>query len=131
MGDLLGSLTKPHTVDLRWLNGDNIGWKGTRGAQWRALDLVLRGDATGGIRACTQSEVCRRGRRAPRRVDCDDLSGRVRGTGSYLVSNPTSSGWWRKGLKGKRLPSIKTEAFSECLAKGFVGTPELSVLQWE
>ena len=62
---------------------------------------------------------------------CDDLSGRVRGTGSYLVSNPTSPGWWRKGLKGKRLPSIKTEAFSERLAKGFVGTPKLSVLQWE
>ena len=43
MGDLLGSLTKPHTVVVRWLNGDNIGWKVTRGAQWRALDLVLRG----------------------------------------------------------------------------------------
>ena len=43
MGDLLGSLTKPHTVVARWLNGDNIGWKGTRGAQWRALDLVLWG----------------------------------------------------------------------------------------
>ena len=42
MGDLLRSLTKPHTVVVRWLNGDNIGWKGTRGAQWRALDLVLR-----------------------------------------------------------------------------------------
>ena len=86
MGDLLGSLTKPHTVVVRWLNGDNIGWKGTRGAQWRALDL------TGGIRACTQPEVCRRGRRAPRGVDCDHLSGRVRGTGSYLVSNLTSPG---------------------------------------
>ena len=49
---------------------------------------------------------------------CDDLSGRVRGTDSYLVSNPTSLGWWRKSLNGKRLPSIKTEAFSECLAKG-------------
>ena len=43
MGDLLGSLTKPHTVVVRWLNGDNIGWKVTRGAQWRALDLVLWG----------------------------------------------------------------------------------------
>ena len=43
MGDLLGSLTKPHTVGVRWLNGDNIGWKGTRGAQWKALDLVLWG----------------------------------------------------------------------------------------
>ena len=43
MGDLLGSLTKPHTVIVRWLNGDNIGWKGIRGAQWRALDLVLWG----------------------------------------------------------------------------------------
>ena len=62
---------------------------------------------------------------------CDDLSGRVRGTGSYLVSNLTSPGWLRKGLKGKRLPSIKTEAFSERLAKGFVGTPKLSMLQWE
>ena len=64
-------------------------------------------------------------------LPCDDLSGRVRGTGSYLVSNPTLPGWWRKDLKGKRLPSIKTEAFSERLAKGFVGTPKLSVLQWE
>ena len=43
MGDLLGSLTKPHTVVVRWLNGDNIDWKGTRGTQWRALDLVLWG----------------------------------------------------------------------------------------
>ena len=43
MGDLLGSLTKPHTVVVRWLNEDNIGWKGTRGAQWRALDLALWG----------------------------------------------------------------------------------------
>ena len=62
-------------------------------------------------------------------VDCDDLSGQVRGTDSYLVSNLTSPGWWRKGLKGKRLPSIKTEAFSERLAKGFIRTPKLSVLQ--
>ena len=62
---------------------------------------------------------------------CDDLSGRVRDIGSYLVSNLTSPGWWRKGLKGKRFSSIKTEAFSERLAKGFVGTPKLSVLQWE
>ena len=62
---------------------------------------------------------------------CDDLSGRVRDTGSYLVSNPTSPGWWRKGLKGKRFPFIKTEAFSEHLTKGFVGTPKLSVFQWE
>ena len=43
MGDLLGSLTKPHTVGVRWLNGDNIGWKVTRGALWRALDLVQWG----------------------------------------------------------------------------------------
>ena len=64
-------------------------------------------------------------------VDCDDLSGRVRGTGSYLVSNPTSPGWWKKGLKGKRLPSIKIEVFLERLTKGFVGTSKLSVLQWE
>ena len=64
----------------------------------------------------------------PRGVNCDDLSGWVQGTNSYLVSKPTSPEWWRKGLKGKRLPSIKTEAFSERLAKGFVGTPKLSVL---
>ena len=43
MGDLLGSLTKPHIVVVQWLNGNNIGWKGTRGAQWWALDLVLWG----------------------------------------------------------------------------------------
>ena len=66
-----------------------------------------------------------------RGVDCDDLSGQVQGTSSYLVYNPTSPGWLRKGLKGKRLPSIKTKAFSEHLAKGFVGTPKLSVLLWE
>ena len=66
-----------------------------------------------------------------RRVDCNDLSGWVRGTSSYLVSNPTSPGWLRKGLKGKRFLSIMTEAFLERLAKGFVGTPKLSVLQWE
>ena len=46
MGDLLGSLTKSHTVVVRWLNGDNIGWKVTRGAQWRALDFVLWGVVT-------------------------------------------------------------------------------------
>ena len=63
-----------------------------------------------------------------RGVDCDDLSGRVWGTGSYLVSNPTLPTWLKKGLKGKRFPSIKTEVFSECLAKGFVRTPKLSML---
>ena len=66
-----------------------------------------------------------------RRVDCDDLSERVRGTGSYLVSNLTLLGRLRKGLKGKMLSSIKTEAFSEHLAKELVGTSKLSVLQWE
>ena len=63
-----------------------------------------------------------------RGVDCDDLSGRVRGTGSYLVLNSTSPGWLRKGLKGKRVPFIITEAFSERLAKEFARTPKLSVL---
>ena len=48
-----------------------------------------------------------------RGVDCDDLSERVRGTSSYLVSNPTSPGRLRKGLKRKRFPSIKIEAFLE------------------
>ena len=66
-----------------------------------------------------------------RGVDCDDLSRRVQDTGSYLVSNPTSPGWWRKGLKGKRVHFIITEALSEYLVKGFVGTPKLNVLQWE
>ena len=66
-----------------------------------------------------------------RGVDCDNLSGRVRGTDSYLISNPTSPGWWRKSLKGKRFSSIITEAFSERLTKGFIRTPKLSVLQWE
>ena len=74
------------------------------------------GNVTSGIRACTQPEVCRRGRRAPKGVDCDDLSGRVRGTDSYLVSYPTSPGWLRKGLKGKKFLSIKTKAFLEHLA---------------
>ena len=64
-----------------------------------------------------------------REVSCDDLSGRVWGTSSYLVSNPTWPGWLRKSLKGKRFPSIITEVFSEHLAKGFVRTLKLSVLQ--
>ena len=103
MGDLLGSLTKPHTV-------------------------VVQGVVSRPVpsQKCANENV-----RPLREVDCDDLSERVRGTGSYLVSNPTSPGWWSKGLKGKMLPSIKPEAFSERLAKGFVGTPKLSVLQWE
>ena len=46
-----------------------------------------------------------------RGMDYDDLSGPVRGTDSYLVSNLTSPGWLRKGLKGKRFISIKTNAF--------------------
>ena len=111
--------------------GTNIGWKGTGGAQWRALDLVLWGvlqviSELVPSRKCADEDFG-----PPRGVDCDDLSGWVRGTSSYLVSNSTSLGWWRKGLKGKRLPSIKIEVFLERLTKGFVGTPKLSVLQWE
>ena len=103
MGDLLGSLTKPHTVVVLQVVSEPVP-----------------------SRKCADEDI------GPQRgVDCNDLSGRVRGTGSYLVSNPTSPRWWRKRLKGKRLPSIKTEAFSERLAKGFVGTLKLSVLQWE
>ena len=64
-------------------------------------------------------------------VDCDDLSGRVQGTHSYLVSNLTLSRWLRKGLKGKRFLSIIAETFLERLVKGFIGTPKLSVLQWK
>ena len=85
MGDLLGSLTKPNIVIVWWLNGDNIGWKETRGAQWRALDLVLRGvlqvvSEPVPSRKCANEDV------GPLRgMDCDDLSGRVRGIGSYLV----------------------------------------------
>ena len=131
MGDLLGSLTKPHTVVVRWLNWGHYRLERNQGSPVEGFRPCPVGVVTGGIRACTQPEMCRRGRRAPRGVDCDDLSGRVRGTGSYLVSNPTSPGWLRKCLKGKRFSSIKTEAFSERLAKGFVGTPKLSVLQWE
>ena len=103
----------------------------TRGAQWRALDLVLWGplqvvSEPVPSRKCADEDV------GPLRgVDCDDLSGRVRGTDSYLVYNPTSPGWLRKYLKGKSIHFIKTEAFSERLAKEFVGTPKLSVLQWE
>ena len=104
MGDLLGSLTKPHTVVVRWLNWGQYRLEGDQGSPVEGFRPCPVGDVTGGIKACTQSEVCRRGRRAPRGVDCDDLSGRVRGTGSYLVSNPTSPEWLRKGLKGKRFP---------------------------
>ena len=64
-----------------------------------------------------------------RGVDCDNLSGRVQGTGSYLVSNPTLPWKFKKDLKEKRVHSIITEAFSERLAKKFVRTPKLSVLQ--
>ena len=128
MGDLLGSLTKPHTVVVRWLHGDNIDWKVTRGAQWRALNLVLRGVLQVVSEPVPSRKYVDEDVGPLRGVDCDDLSGRVRGTSSYLVSNPTSPGWWRKGLKRKRLPSIKTEAFSKRLAKGFVETPNLSVL---
>ena len=123
MGDLLGSLTKPHTVIVRWLNWEQYLLGMDQGSPVEGVKPCPVGGVIGGIRACAQSEVCRRGRRA--------LSGRVRGTDSYLVSNPTSAGWWRKGLKGKRFSSIKIEVFSERLAKGFVGTPKLSVLQWE
>ena len=34
-------------------------------------------------------------------------------------------------FKMKEVPFYKTEAFSEPLSKGFVGTLKLSVLQWE
>ena len=34
-------------------------------------------------------------------------------------------------FKRKEVPTIITEAFSERLAKGFVGISKLSVLQWE
>ena len=37
---------------------------------------------------------------------CDDLSGRVQGTGSYLVSNLILPRWMRKSLKEKRFSSI-------------------------
>ena len=59
---------------------------------------------------------------------CDDLSGWVRGTGNYLMSNPTSHGWLRKELKGKRFLSIITKAFQKYFAKGFIRTSKLSVL---
>ena len=131
MGDLLGSLTKTPYRRRAVAKWGQYRLERDQGSPVEGFRPCPVGGVTGGIRACTQPEVCRRGRRAPRGVDCDDLSGRVGGTGSYLVSNPTSLGWWRKCLKGKRLPSIKTEAFSERLAKGFVGTPKLSVLQWE
>ena len=57
-----------------------------------------------------------------RGMDCDDLSRRVQGTSSYLMSNPTLPGRLRKDLKGKRVHSIITKVFSEPLAKGFVGS---------
>ena len=128
MGDLLESLTKPHTVVVRWLNWGQYRLEGTGGAQWRSLDIVLWGllqvaSEPVPSRKCADEDI------GPLRgVDCDDLSERVRGTSSYLMSNPTSHGWWRKGLKGKRFSSIIIEVFSECLAKGFVGTPKLSLL---
>ena len=60
-----------------------------------------------------------------RGVDCDDLSGQVRGTGSYLVSNPTSPGWWRKGLKGKRFSSIKVKRAQVGVILGWVTSWEV------
>ena len=59
---------------------------------------------------------------------CDDLSGQMRGIGSYLISNPTSPGRLKKCLKGKRFSSMITKVFSECLTMRFVkkGPGELS-----
>ena len=72
---------------------DNISWKGTRGAQWRALDLILR-RVLQVVSEPVPSRKCANEDVGPLRgVDCDDLSGRVRGTSSYLMSNLTSPGW--------------------------------------
>ena len=77
------------------------------------LDLVLRG-ALQVVSEPVPSRKCADEDVGPLKgVDCDDLSGRMRDTGSYLVSNPTSPKKLKKCLKGKRFPSIKTEAFSE------------------
>ncbi|KAF3448516.1 hypothetical protein FNV43_RR09229 [Rhamnella rubrinervis] len=81
MGDLLGSLTKSHTVGHAVAK---LGQYRLERDQRSPVESVRpdRGTpvwgVTGGIRACTQPEVCRRGRWAPKGVDCDDLSGRVR-----------------------------------------------------
>ena len=97
----------------------------------RALEPLLRGvlqviSEPVPSRNCADEDV------GPLRgVDCDDLSEAVCGTGSYLVLNITSPRWLRKDLKGKRFPSIITKVFLERLTNGFVGTPKLSVLQWE
>ena len=71
--------------------------RGPRGAQWRALNLVLRGVLQVVSELVPSQKSADEVVGLPRGVDCDDLSGRVRGTGSYLVSNPTSPEWWRKG----------------------------------
>ena len=65
------------------------------------------------------------------KVLCDDLSEQVQCTSSFLVFNPTAFEWLRKGLKGKKVPFIIIKAFLEYLAKEFVRTSKLSVLQWE
>ena len=77
MGNLLESLRKPHTVVVRWLNWGQYRLEGDQGSLVEGIRPCPKGVATGGIRACTKPEVSRRGRRAPRGVDCDDLSGRV------------------------------------------------------
>ena len=95
------------------------------------LDLVLRG-ALHVVSEPVPSWKCADEDVGPLRgVDCDDRSGWVQGTGSYPVSNLISPRWLRKCLKGKMFSFIITEVFSERLAKGFVRTPKLSVLQWK
>ena len=66
MGDLLGSLTKPHTVIVRWLNWGQYRLEGNQGSLVEGVRPCPVGDATSGIKACTQPEVCRRGCRAPK-----------------------------------------------------------------
>ena len=70
--------------------------EGVRPCPEKALQVVLEPVPS---RKCADKDV------GPLRgVDCDDLSGLVRGIGSYLVSNPTLSGWLMKGLKENRFP---------------------------
>ena len=64
MGDLLGSLTKLHTVVVRWLNWGQYRLEGNQGSPVEGFKPCPVGGVTGGIRACTYPEVCRGGHRA-------------------------------------------------------------------
>ena len=64
MGDLLGSLTKTPYRRCAVAKWGQYWLEGNQGSPVEGFRPCPVGVVTGGIRACTQPEVCRRGRRA-------------------------------------------------------------------